>query len=64
MHLLGCKAKAIIDAARAEIASMVGGTKEDIIFTSGGTEVIISNNIMAVRINYNQGKKLGHLCPF
>ncbi|XP_072014124.1 selenocysteine lyase-like [Amphiura filiformis] len=34
----GCKAKAIINAARSEIACMVGGTSEDIIFTSGGTE--------------------------
>ena len=37
---LGAKAKAIINQARKNVAQMVGGTAEDIIFTSGGTEVI------------------------
>ncbi len=35
----GCKAKTIITVARNEIASMVGGTSDDILLTSGGTEV-------------------------
>ena len=35
----GAKAKALICKARADVASMVGGRAEDIIFTSGGTEV-------------------------
>ncbi|XP_053565892.1 selenocysteine lyase [Bombina bombina] len=39
----GCKAKQLIDTARAQIARMVGGKAEDIIFTSGGTE---ANNMV------------------
>ena len=35
----GRKAKAFIDTARANIAAMIGSRSEDIIFTSGGTEV-------------------------
>ncbi|XP_053740872.1 selenocysteine lyase isoform X1 [Synchiropus splendidus] len=35
----GLKAKAIIAEARKNVARMVGGKAEDIIFTSGGTEV-------------------------
>lgn len=37
---LGAKAKAIINHSRENVARMVGGKAEDIIFTSGGTEVI------------------------
>ncbi|KAG9494375.1 hypothetical protein GDO78_001955 [Eleutherodactylus coqui] len=39
----GCKAKELIDTARAQIARMVMGKPEDIIFTSGGTE---ANNMV------------------
>ncbi|KAM9316461.1 selenocysteine lyase [Gastrophryne carolinensis] len=39
----GCRAKHIIDTARAHIAGMVNGKPEDIIFTSGGTE---ANNMV------------------
>ncbi|XP_072263876.1 selenocysteine lyase [Pyxicephalus adspersus] len=39
----GCMAKQLIDKARANIANMVGGKPEDIIFTSGGTE---ANNMV------------------
>ncbi|XP_078691090.1 selenocysteine lyase-like isoform X2 [Branchiostoma floridae x Branchiostoma belcheri] len=39
----GKKAKAAIDTARTNIAKMVGGKKEDVIFTSGGTE---ANNMV------------------
>lgn len=35
----GAKAKAIINQSRENVARMVGGKAEDIIFTSGGTEV-------------------------
>ena len=37
--LQGRKAKDIINAARASLAKMIGGKPQDIIFTSGGTEV-------------------------
>ncbi|XP_072575129.1 selenocysteine lyase isoform X2 [Vulpes vulpes] len=39
----GRKAKDIIDSARENIAKMIGGKPQDIIFTSGGTE---SNNLV------------------
>ncbi|XP_059559694.1 selenocysteine lyase isoform X1 [Myotis daubentonii] len=39
----GRKAKDIIDAARENLAKMIGGRAQDIIFTSGGTE---SNNLV------------------
>ncbi|XP_068136773.1 selenocysteine lyase isoform X2 [Hyperolius riggenbachi] len=42
-YYAGCKAKQLIDTARAHIASMVRGKPEDIIFTSGGTE---ANNMV------------------
>ena len=42
MCLLGAKAKAIINQSRENVARMVGGKAEDIIFTSGGTEVILT----------------------
>ncbi len=39
---LGAKAKAMINQSREDVARMVGSKAEDIIFTSGGTEVIIT----------------------
>uniref|UniRef100_G1LPK1 Selenocysteine lyase n=1 Tax=Ailuropoda melanoleuca TaxID=9646 RepID=G1LPK1_AILME len=39
----GRKAKDIIDTARENIAKMIGGRPQDIIFTSGGTEVTWTN---------------------
>lgn len=36
----GAKAKAMINQSRENVARMVGGRAEDIIFTSGGTEVM------------------------
>ncbi|KAF5919321.1 hypothetical protein HPG69_010721 [Diceros bicornis minor] len=40
---IGRKAKDIINAARKNLAKMIGGKPQDIIFTSGGTE---SNNLV------------------
>nr|XP_033813417.1 selenocysteine lyase isoform X3 [Geotrypetes seraphini] len=42
-YVAGQKAKQLIDAARLNVAMMVGGRPEDIIFTSGGTE---ANNLV------------------
>lgn len=42
-YTAGQKAKEIIDLARENVALMVGGRPEDIIFTSGGTE---ANNLV------------------
>ncbi|KAG7268539.1 hypothetical protein CRUP_015830 [Coryphaenoides rupestris] len=42
-NVAGAKAKALICKAREDVATMVGGRAEDIIFTSGGTE---ANNLV------------------
>uniref|UniRef100_A0A665UU04 Selenocysteine lyase n=1 Tax=Echeneis naucrates TaxID=173247 RepID=A0A665UU04_ECHNA len=39
-YIAGAKAKKIIHQSRENVARMVGGKEEDLIFTSGGTEVI------------------------
>lgn len=41
-HVYGRRAKAAVDAARAEVAALIGATPEEIVFTSGGTE---ANNL-------------------
>lgn len=40
----GRKAKEIISAARENLAKMIGGKPQELIFTSGGTEVRLSRN--------------------
>lgn len=42
-HMAGAMAKAIINQSRQNVAKMVGGKAEDIVFTSGGTE---ANNLV------------------
>ena len=42
IHEEGHEAKAIVEKSRSEIASVIGCRKEEIIFTSSGTE---SNNL-------------------
>uniref|UniRef100_A0A8C4HXP0 Selenocysteine lyase n=1 Tax=Dicentrarchus labrax TaxID=13489 RepID=A0A8C4HXP0_DICLA len=42
-YIAGAKAKAMINQSRENVARMVGGKAEDIIFTSGGTE---ANNLV------------------
>uniref|UniRef100_A0A7N6BBA8 Selenocysteine lyase n=1 Tax=Anabas testudineus TaxID=64144 RepID=A0A7N6BBA8_ANATE len=42
-YIAGAKAKSIINQSRENVARMVGGKAEDIIFTSGGTE---ANNLV------------------
>jgi len=42
VHLLGQEARAAVDYARRQVASLVGGRENEIIFTSGGTE---ANNL-------------------
>ncbi|KAE8604571.1 hypothetical protein XENTR_v10014744 [Xenopus tropicalis] len=55
-YTAGCKAKELIDTARAHVAKMVGGKPEDIIFTSGGTE---ANNMVLFSTveNFNSTSK-------
>ncbi|XP_008405925.1 selenocysteine lyase [Poecilia reticulata] len=42
-YITGARAKAIINQSRQNVARMVGGKAEDIVFTSGGTE---ANNLV------------------
>lgn len=41
MHAFGAAARAVLDRARGEVASLIGAEEDEIVFTSGGTE---SNN--------------------
>lgn len=41
-HALGRRARDVVEAARAEVASLIGASPDEILFTSGGTE---SSNI-------------------
>jgi cysteine desulfurase len=38
LHHFGQQAKALVDAARTSVASLVGGDPSEVVFTSGGTE--------------------------
>src|SRR5436190_12435355 len=38
-HFAGAPAREVIDHARAEVASLLAAAAEEIVFTSGGTEV-------------------------
>ncbi|XP_069831613.1 selenocysteine lyase [Dendropsophus ebraccatus] len=58
----GCKAKQLIDTARANMARMIGGMPEDIIFTSGGTEA--NNMVLFSAVEYfNVGIKKEESSP-
>ncbi len=37
-HLLGKRARAAVESARSQVASLIGAQPEEIVFTSGGTE--------------------------
>jgi cysteine desulfurase NifS/selenium donor protein len=55
-HAYGMEARKIVETARAQVAGLLGCNKEEIIFTSGGTE---SNNHAikgAVLANRNRGR--------
>lgn len=67
-YTAGLKAKSLISVAREHVAAMVGGSADDIFFTSGGTE---SNNWilhMAIQlfdsefnnVNENHGRRIPH----
>ncbi|XP_029471851.1 selenocysteine lyase isoform X1 [Rhinatrema bivittatum] len=60
-YAAGQKAKKLIDTARLNVAMMVGGRPEDIIFTSGGTEA--NNLVFHSAVNHFQEiQKLGQNC--
>uniref|UniRef100_A0A667ZWH8 Selenocysteine lyase n=1 Tax=Myripristis murdjan TaxID=586833 RepID=A0A667ZWH8_9TELE len=58
-YIAGAKAKVIINQSRENVARMVGGKAEDIIFTSGGTEVSIT--VFRVQHCQNGSDSLPHI---
>lgn len=58
MHSFGREAKAAIEGAREKVASLLGASPEEIIFTSGGTE---SNNFVIKGAAYIGEKKGNHI---
>ncbi len=64
-HEFGWKAEAAVDKAREQVASLLGASEKEVIFTSGSTE---SNNLalrgaalMYERAPMNSGKPRGHI---
>ena len=45
VHLFGQQARAAVDKARRQVASLIGGAAKEVVFTSGGTEA----NNLAIR---------------
>uniref|UniRef100_UPI0037E8865C selenocysteine lyase n=1 Tax=Semicossyphus pulcher TaxID=241346 RepID=UPI0037E8865C len=64
-YIAGAKAKAMINQSRENVARMVGGRAEDIIFTSGGTEannLVLHTAVEHFRRNYRAAEEgEGHL---
>lgn len=58
MHYFGLQAKERIETAREQVAGLIGGHADEIIFTSGGTE---SNNIAIQGAAYALRKKGNHI---
>lgn len=54
IHRSGVEARAKLENARKEVAGILGARREEIIFTSGGTE---SNNLAIQGVVYAEGKK-------
>jgi cysteine desulfurase len=57
LHWAGTPARALLDAARAEVAALLGCTPDEIVFTSGGTE---SNNLALKGVFYADGQSTPH----
>lgn len=55
-HLYGKRARMLIDAARTNVARLIGAKHGEIVFTSGGTE---SNNLAIIGTALNHGS--GHI---
>jgi cysteine desulfurase len=58
LHWAGVPARAMLDAARAEVAMLLGCAPDEIVFTSGGTE---SNNLALKGVFYASGQPHPHL---
>ncbi|HTY13133.1 MAG TPA: cysteine desulfurase NifS [Candidatus Omnitrophota bacterium] len=58
IHSFGQEAKAAVEAARAQVASVIGARPDEIVFTSGGTE---ADNFALEGIVYANEKKGNHI---
>jgi len=58
LHWAGAPARALLDAARAEVAALLGCAPDEVVFTSGGTE---ANNLALKGVFYASGQRHPHL---
>ena len=62
LHSGGQRAKEALEAARAQIAGLLGAQSSEIYFTSGGSEADNQAILTGVRLGARKGKK--HIFPF
>ena len=58
VHSAGRSARVLVDEAREQVASLIGASPSEIIFTSGGTE---ANNFALLGVALGLGKTHGHI---
>jgi cysteine desulfurase len=58
VHSAGRSARVLVDEAREQVASLIGASPSEIVFTSGGTE---ANNFALVGVALGLGKIHGHI---
>ena len=58
VHSMGRSARVLIDEAREQVASLIGASPSEIVFTSGGTE---ANNLALLGVALGMGKSGGHI---
>jgi cysteine desulfurase len=58
VHSAGRSARVLVDEAREQVASLIGASPSEIVFTSGGTE---ANNFALLGVALGLGKSHGHI---
>jgi cysteine desulfurase len=58
VHSAGRSARVLVDEAREQVASFIGASPSEIVFTSGGTE---ANNFALLGVALGSGKNRGHI---
>ncbi len=58
VHSTGRSARVLVDEAREQVASLIGASPSEIVFTSGGTE---ANNFALLGVALAKGKTGGHI---
>ena len=58
VHFKGRSARVLVDEAREQVASLIGASPSEIVFTSGGTE---ANNFALLGVALGLGKNRGHI---